>query len=224
MIKTKQRGLLIVISGPSGAGKGTICKQLIQHNSNIIPSISMTTREKRDSEVDGEDYFFVSEEEFVNNIKQDNFFEYIEVYQGLYYGTPKDKVLEKLRSGVDVILEIDIEGAKSIKKIIPEAIFIFIMPPSLKVMAERLKKRGTDSKERMLERFHIGYKEINEVTKYNYVVVNDVLEEAINKVEAIIKAEKCRVDRIEEVYLDTKEEEIHELLIDKDFVNEDIEI
>jgi len=217
-------GTLFIISGPSGVGKSTIRSEILKSHTNLWYSISMTTREKRDSEVDGEDYFFVSEEEFVNNIKQDNFFEYIEVYQGLYYGTPKDKVLEKLRSGVDVILEIDIEGAKSIKKIIPEAIFIFIMPPSLKVIAERLKKRGTDSKERMLERFHIGYKEINEVTKYNYVVVNDVLEDAIDKVEAIIKSEKCRVDRIEEVYLDTKEEEIHELLMDKEFINEDVKI
>ncbi|MDE6142046.1 MAG: guanylate kinase, partial [Bacilli bacterium] len=125
----------------------------------------------------------------------------------------------------DVILEIEIEGANNIKKLIPEAVFIFIMPPSIKVMAERLKKRGTDSKEKILERFHTAYKEINEVTKYNYVVVNDLLEDAINKVEAIITSEKCRVDRIEEVFLDTKEEEIHELLIDnKEFINEDIEI
>ena len=113
----------------------------------------------------------------------------------------------------------EIEGASNIKKLIPEAIFIFIMPPSLKTLVTRLKKRNTDSNDKIIERFNTAYKEINEVTKYNYVVVNDVLEDAIEKVEAIIKAEKCRVDRIEEVYLDTKEEEIHELLMDEEFDN-----
>ena len=132
-------------------------------------------------------------------------------------------IKEKLDQGIDVILEIEIEGAMNIKKLIPEALFIFIMPPSLKTLVARLKNRKTDSKDKIIERFHTAYKEINEVTKYNYVVVNDVLEDAIDKVEAIIKAEKCRVDRIEEVYLDTKEEEIHELLMnDDDFNNESI--
>ena len=137
---------------------------------------------------------------------------------------PKGTIKEKLDQGIDVILEIEIEGAANIKKLVPEAIFIFILPPSLKTMVRRLKKRGTDSKEKILERFHTAYKEINEVTKYNYVVVNDILEDAIDKVDSIIKAEKCRVDRIEEVFVDTKEEEIHELLMedDKDFDNENI--
>ena len=121
-------------------------------------------------------------------------------------------------------MELQDEGAANIKKLVPEAIFIFILPPSLKDMVKRLKKRGTDSKEKILERFHTAYKEINEVTKYNYVVINDILEDAINKVDAIIKAEKCRVDRIEEVFVDTKEEEIHELLMedDKNFENKNI--
>ena len=126
--------------------------------------------------------------------------------------------------GQDIILEIEIEGAANIKKLVPEAIFIFILPPSLKVMAKRLQKRGTDSKEKLLKRFHNAYKEINEITKYNYVVVNDEVEKAVEKVDAIIKAEKCRVDRIEEVFVDTKEEEIHELLLEeeKEFENKNI--
>ena len=110
----------------------------------------------------------------------------------------------------------------NIKKLVPEALFIFIMPPSLKTLVTRLKNRKTDSKDKIIERFHTAYKEINEVTKYNYVVVNDELDDAIDKVESILKAEKCRVDRIEEVYLDTKEEEIHELLMDEDFENESL--
>ena len=127
-----------------------------------------------------------------------------------------------LSKGIDVILEIEIEGASNIKKLLPESIFIFIMPPSIKTLVKRLKKRNTDSNDKLLERFHKTYKEINDVTKYNYVVVNDTLEDTVDKVEAIIKAEKCRVDRIEEVYLDTKEEEIHELLMEEDYDNSTI--
>lgn len=223
MIKEKKAGQLIVISAPSGSGKGSVIAGLLKNDSkNRWLSISTTSREIRTNDIPGTTYNFVTKEEFEEKIKEGYFLEYTN-YVGNYYGTPKKFIKEKLEAGIDVILEIEIEGTSNIKKLIPEAIFIFIMPPSLKVLVERLKKRGTDSKEKILNRFHTAYKEINEVTKYNYVVVNDKLEEAIEKVEAIIKAEKCRVDRIEEVYLDTKEEEIHELLIDdKDFDNENL--
>ena len=186
-------------------------------------SVSTTSRKIRENDIPGKTYNFVTKEEFEKLIKEDFFLEYTN-YVGNYYGTPKGTIKEKLDQGIDVILEIEIEGAANIKKLVPEAIFIFILPPSLKTMVRRLKKRGTDSKEKILERFHTAYKEINEVTKYNYVVVNDILEDAIDKVDSIIKAEKCRVDRIEEVFVDTKEEEIHELLMedDKDFDNENI--
>ena len=157
-------------------------------------------------------------------IKKDYFLEYTN-YAGNYYGTPKDIIKEKVDQGIDVILEIEIEGAMKIKNLLPEALFIFIMPPSMKELVKRLKGRGTESNEKLLKRFHETYKEINEVTKYNYVVVNDEVELAADKIEAILKAEKCRVDRIEEVYLDNSEEAIHELLLDnKNFVNEDIKI
>ena len=135
-----------------------------------------------------------------------------------------EHIEEKLSNGIDVILEIEIEGASNIKKLLPESIFIFIMPPSIKTLVKRLKKRNTDSNDKLMERFHKTYKEINEVTKYNYVVINDDLEETVDKVASIIKAEKCSVNRIEEVYLDTKEEEIHELLINEEFNNEGINI
>lgn len=220
MIKRNNKGALIIVSAPSGCGKGTIDAELIKRSPKTRwLSVSATSRAPRDGEVHGESYYFLSKEEFEQKIKENYFLEYTS-YASNYYGTPKEFISEKLNNGIDVILEIEIEGASNVKKLIPEAIMIFILPPSLKVLAQRLKNRGKD---KLLERFHIAYKEINEVTKYNYVVVNDVLEDAVDKIEAIIKAEKCRVDRIEEVFLDTKEEEIHEYLIDdKDFINEDI--
>ena len=222
MIKNKKTGQLIVISAPSGAGKGSVIEGLLKKdNANRWLSVSTTSRPIRTNDIEGKTYNFVTKEEFEEKIKEDYFFEYTN-YAGNYYGTPKKFIKEKIESGIDVILEIEIEGALNVKKLIPEAILIFIMPPSIKELVKRLKRRNTDSHEKMLERFHTAYKEINEVTKYNYVVVNDILENAIEKVESIIIAEKCRIDRIEEVYLDTKEEEIHELLMEDDFDNSGI--
>lgn len=219
MIKEKKSGQVIVISSPSGGGKGSIIEGLLKNDSTTRwLSVSTTTRSQRANDIPGVTYNFVTKEEFEEKIKDDYFLEYT-TYANNYYGTPKKFIKEKLDKGIDVILEIEIEGAANIKKIIPEAIFIFIMPPSLKTLIKRLKNRNTDSNEKIIERFHTAYKEINDVTKYNYVVVNDKLEDAIEKVEAIIKAEKCRVDRIEEVYLDTKEEEIHELLMEDNYSN-----
>lgn len=222
MIKHKKTGQLIVISAPSGAGKGTVINKLLENdNINRWLSVSTTSRAPRSNDIPGQTYDFVSKEEFETLIKNDYFIEYTN-YASNYYGTPKEKIKEKIDNGIDVILEIEIEGATNIKKLIPEALFIFIMPPSLKTLVKRLKNRKTESNDKIIERFHTAYKEINEVTKYNYVVVNDNLDEAVEKVEAIIKAEKCRVDRIEEVYLDTKEEQIHELLMDEEFDNKSI--
>ena len=219
MIKNKKTGQLIVISAPSGAGKGTIIKELIKNDpKNRWLSVSATSRLPREGDKEGETYYFITKEEFEKRINDGYFLEYTN-YAGNYYGTPKEYIKDKINQGFDVILEIEIEGATNIKKLIPEAIFIFIMPPSLKELVRRLKKRGTETNEKIIRRFNVAYKEVNEVTKYNYVVVNDKLDEAVEKVEAILKAEKCRVDRIEEVYLDTKEEEIHELLMNEDFDN-----
>lgn len=209
----KKNGSLIIISGPSGAGKGTICNALLKEDNNLSISISMTTREKRASEIDGKDYYFVTKKEFEDNIKKGNFLEYAKVHGDNYYGTPKDKVYELLASGKDVILEIDIQGALKVKEKMAEGIFIFIMPPSMKELRDRLVKRNTESKDKIIERFRNAYKEINEITKYNYVVINDEVENAVEKVKAIILAEKCRVDRIEDFDLNNQEELIHELLI-----------
>lgn len=218
MIKTNNKGLLIVVSGPSGAGKDTICQKLIKENSNIWMSVSMTTRKPRPLEKEGVDYFFVSSEEFENKINDNTFLEYAS-YNDNYYGTPKDKVEEKLNEGKDVILVIDINGAINIKKIIPSALFIFIMPPDMETLKNRLIGRKTESKDKVVQRFITAYNEVNNYKKYNYVVVNDKVEDAVNKVKSIIQSEKCRVDRIEDIYLGNKEELIHEILIDKSFEN-----
>lgn len=221
MLKVNGNGLLIVVSGPSGAGKDTICKKVVKDLDNIWISISTTTRNPRVGEVEGKDYFFVTKEEFERKINDNLFLEYA-TYNGNYYGTPKDKIEDYLSHGIDVILVIDIQGAINIKKIIPSALFIFIMPPSMEVLKQRLVDRKTENKEKIIERFKTAYNEINMFQKYNYVVVNDEIDLCANKVKAIIQAEKCRVDRIEDVHLDNREELIHEILIDKTFDNNDI--
>ena len=223
MIKSKKQGLLIVISAPSGAGKGTIINGMLEKNNNLWLSVSATSRPMRTNDVEGKTYYFYTKEEFIKKIKEDYFLEYA-IYANNYYGTPKKYIQEHLDKGEDVILEIEIQGAMQIKKLIPEALFVFIMPPSLKELKQRLVGRGTDSKEKILERFKIAYREMNEVTKYNYVVINDEIEEATEKVLSIIKAEKCRVDRIEEVFLNTEEEYMHEMLVDKELDNEPLNI
>ena len=224
MIKNKNTGQIIVISAPSGAGKGTIIKRLLENDSkNRWLSVSATSRQPREGEKEGINYYYLTEDEFKDKINNGYFLEYTN-YAGNYYGTPKEFIKEKINNGIDVILEIEIEGANNIKKLIPEALFIFIMPPSLKELVKRLKNRGTETNEKIMKRFNVAYKEVNEVKKYNYVVVNDEVEKAVDKVEAIIKAEKCRVDRIEEVYLDTKEEEIHEMLMNDEFNNSGVQV
>ncbi len=214
MIKQKATGNLVVISGPSGCGKGTICKELIKRNKNIKLSISMTTRKPRAQEIDGRDYYFITKEEFEKRIKENKFLEYAKVHHDNYYGTPKDKIDEYTKKGIDVIAEIDINGALQINNEIKEAIFIFIMPPSMKELKSRLIKRNTECKEQIVERFTKAYQEINYVSKYNYVVINDKIEKAVQKIEAILLSEKCRVDRIEDIDLNNKEEMIHELLME----------
>ena len=221
-MRRKKDGFLIVISGPSGAGKDTIAKGLLEKHDDIYLSISMTTRERREKEVDKVDYYFVDESTFLKNIKDDNFIEYAKVYDKYYggekkqlesyYGTPKNEVLDRLKKGIDVVLVVDITGAINIKKMFKDAIFIFIMPPDLKTLMRRVINRNRDSKEKILNRFKLDYKLINEYNKYSYVVVNDNIEDAVSKVDAILTSSKCSVERIEDLELDNEEEIIHEFL------------
>ena len=166
MIKSRKKGDLIVISGPSGSGKDSICNEILKNRENIQESISMTTRERRDYEVDGKDYYFVTKEEFEEHIKNDDLLEYAIVHEKDYYGTPKSNIFKILDSGEDVILIIDIQGALQIKEKYKDAIFIFILPPSMKELKKRLIKRGSETKESLLRRFKSMYKEINTISKY----------------------------------------------------------
>ena len=180
MVKEKKAGSLIVISGPSGAGKDSIVNEVVKEM-NAKVSVSMTTREKRKGEEEGKDYFFVTKEKFLENIDNGNFLEFANVHGDNYYGTPKDEVEKNLKKGKDVILVIDIQGALKVKSQTDEAIFIFIMPPSMRELKNRLIKRGTETKDQIIKRFKDAYQEINEITKYNYVVINDNLKDAVKK-------------------------------------------
>ena len=219
MIKQKTSGQIIIISGTTCAGKGTVVQELIKRNKNLKLSISYTSREKRDGEVEGKDYYFVTSDEFEKKIENHDFLEYAKVQYGKYYGTPKKEVNDLLKQGYDVILEIDVQGAQQIKEMFPETILIFIMAPSMTEVKRRIKARGKESNQQIIERFKVAYNELNEIPKYNYVVVNDEVENAVKKIEAILLREKCRVDRIEEISVENQEEIIHEFLMDKDFDN-----
>lgn len=207
-----KKGLLIVISGPSGAGKGTICKALLEKQDFWI-SVSATTRQPREGEIDGKSYFFLGIDEFKNRIEQEGFLEYAEVY-GNYYGTPKASVNEKIDNGEDVILEIDIQGALKVKENYPDGVFIFILPPSMDELKKRIIGRGSETPESLMRRFKSAYKELNYVSKYNYAVINDKVDIAVSKIQGIIAAEKCRVDRIKENIIDSKEGIVHEQFYD----------
>lgn len=185
-------GELFIISGPSGVGKGTICSKLLEDAHDFELSVSATTRQPREGEVDGVNYFFLEKEEFLNQIEDGGFLEYAEVF-GNYYGTPRKPVEEKLANGIDVLLEIDVQGAAKVKEAYPEGIFIFILPPSLKELRNRLVKRGKDSAEVIEKRLSMAMEEIKEMFTYDYFVINDDLETAVELVESIVDAEHVRV-------------------------------
>ena len=183
-----RKGKFIIISGPSGVGKGTICNVLLKEL-NAWYSVSMTTRNIREGEVDGINYYFISKDEFKKRIDDGLLLEY-NVYNDNYYGTPKDKVLEKLEEGVDVILEIEVNGARNIKKIFPDALLIYIAPPTMEILKERLIGRGTEDLETIEKRLRIAEVEMKQVDFYDYVIVNDDLDKAISDVKRVILKNK----------------------------------
>lgn len=202
----KERGLLLVISGPSGAGKGTVCRAYIDKCKKVWNSVSVTTRKPRQGEVEGESYFFISEEEFKRKIKENELLEYAEVY-GNFYGTPRKEVEEKLKQGIDVILEIDIQGALNIKKNTEDGVFIFILPPSMEELKNRIVGRKSETKESLIERFTSAYKEISYVSSYHYVIINNTVEEAYKDLSSIVRAEKLKVSRVNNTILASLREE-----------------
>ncbi|WP_203351365.1 guanylate kinase [Streptococcus uberis] len=190
------RGLLIVFSGPSGVGKGTVRKEIFSTpNHKFEYSVSMTTRAQRPGEVDGVDYFFRTREEFEELIKQGQMLEYAE-YVGNYYGTPLSYVNETLDKGIDVFLEIEVQGALQVKSKVPDGVFIFLTPPDLAELQDRLVGRGTDSKEVIAQRIEKAKEEIAMMREYDYAVVNDQVPLAAERVKRIIETEHFRVERV----------------------------
>ena len=194
-MKLDLKGLLIVISGPSGVGKGTVRSALFNMSGHdLVYSISMTTRKPREGEVNGREYYFVSKEEFQKYIQEDKMLEYAEFVNN-YYGTPRDKVMELLEQGKEVVLEIEVQGAEIVREKMPEAIFIVIAPPSMQDLYKRLLSRGTEPQEVIAERVQKAQREIKLAYLYDYIVVNDTVENAADKIMAIIRAEHAKVER-----------------------------
>ncbi len=196
------KGSLYVVSAPSGCGKGTILSEILKRNKNLFYSVSATTRQPREGEIDGVDYYFLSPEEFKTEIDNEGMLEYAQ-FCGNYYGTPKKKVIEKLEQGIDVVLEIETKGAMKIKKALRDAILIFILPPSVSELRRRLIKRGTEKQAVIDNRIKEAAEEINRARNYDYIMINDELDKAIEDFDAILKASKLtsrnNIKMIEEV-------------------------
>ncbi|WP_416151005.1 guanylate kinase [Salipaludibacillus sp. HK11] len=201
----REKGLLIVLSGPSGVGKGTVCGALRKHDTHIQYSVSATTRLPRKGEQDGLSYFFKSKEEFERMIRENELLEYAQ-YVDNFYGTPRNYVEDTLAIGHDVILEIEVQGALQVKKTFPEAVFIFLMPPSIKELRNRIEGRGTESKDLIDSRMTIAKDEIDLMDKYDYVVENDEVELAVERIKSIVTAENCKKERLIHLYKQLVEE------------------
>lgn len=189
----KKLGRIFIISAPSGCGKTTLCKRLLKMGLGLFNSPSMTTRPKRRGETEGRDYYFVSKDKFKELISKNRFLEWTKTY-GWYYGTPKNTVEKALKNGKDVLLSIDVKGAVKIKRLYPGTVSIFILPPSINELKERLKKRNADNKKEINKRLKIVKKEISFANKYDYCVVNDSVTSAIRKLKTIIISERRKVN------------------------------
>lgn len=195
-IDDRQRGILIVLSGPSGVGKGTVCNVLRQSAADVVYSVSATTREPRLGEMDGVNYFFKTREQFEDMIRRDELLEWAE-YAGNYYGTPSTFVDQTLAAGHDIILEIEVQGALKVKQKFPEGVFLFLLPPSLNELENRIVGRGTESNETIRTRMGIALDEIRLLEHYDYAIVNDQVDKACDRIRSIITAEHCRRERVQ---------------------------
>lgn len=206
LVKLNDRGLLIVLSGPSGVGKGTVRKALFNKpDQNLVYSVSMTTRPKRPDEVDGVDYYFVTKEEFEQRAREGKFLETAE-FVGNYYGTPLDKVEEQLDAGKEVVLEIEVNGALQVREKMKDAVLIFLVPPGRQALYDRLRSRGTESEDVIEKRIRKANREFKLAHLYDYIVVNDQVENAADRVMNIIRAEHARTERTIHKYLKILEE------------------
>lgn len=194
-----EKGILFILSGPSGVGKGTVRERLFERSTELKYSISNTTREMRPGEVDGVDYFFKTKDEFKKLIEQNKLLEYAK-YVDNFYGTPKSYVEKTLAEGSDVFLEIEVQGAMQVKKNMPEGVFIFLIPPSLDELKNRILHRGTESKSLVAHRMEKATKEIDMMEEYDFVVVNDDIEKAVSSIQAIITSEHCKRERVAQQY------------------------
>lgn len=192
------KGFLLVLSGPSGSGKGTVSEALMEKNLGIKYSTSVTTRPPRPTEVNGENYFFATLEEFESMVENDELLEHAFVHTN-YYGTPKQFVFDEIEKGEIVLLEIDVQGALQVKKKYKEAVFIFLVPPTMQELRDRIVKRGTETEAEIETRFANAFREIDFVGEYDYFVVNDKVEQAVNNIENIIAAERLRVKRYNDI-------------------------
>lgn len=203
-----RQGLLLVLSGPSGVGKGTVCQALRRRMPELVYSVSATTRAPRAGERDGVNYFFKTRDEFEAMIARDELLEWAE-YVGNYYGTPRKFVEETLAAGKDIILEIEVQGALQVKRRFPEGIFVFLLPPTLGELRTRIELRGTESAETIRSRMETALEELKMIEHYDYAVVNDEIEAATSRIEAILTAEHCRRTRVMPEVLKWVEEEVH---------------
>jgi len=192
------KGLLFVVSGPSGAGKGTLCQALLERCPNLRFSVSVTTRPRRAGEVDGVHYFFLAEERFLEGVAQGRFLEWAWVY-GNRYGTPVAEVENHRDAGVDVLLDLDIQGARQVKLKMPDAVLVFILPPSLEILGERITRRGTETEQDRRLRLEAAIDVIRAACQFDYVIINGEVEEAARRLEAVVMAERCRTERQAEV-------------------------
>ncbi len=193
-----EEGFLLIVSGPAGVGKGTICDELIKNDDDILYSVSSTTRQPRPSEIDGLDYNFIAKDKFEAMIQSDEFLEYAHVHTD-YYGTPRPLVEKGISEGKVVMLEIDVQGALQVKEKYEEAVTVFILPPSMEELERRIVDRNTETKEQIDKRMSNAHKEIALVDGYDYFIVNDSLDLAISDLEAIVAAEKSKVKRYSEI-------------------------